>query len=305
MKLWRALNKPYYVFRPTQLARRLLRTIREPSPTGWETVRLPWGSDIDIRPSEAIGSSIARTGVFELTVSETIWRLLDRGELAVDVGANVGYMTSLMAARVGPSGRVLAFEPHPELFRRLTDNARGWAQAPATGQIAAHNLALSNRIGTSSLYTKADFDLNMGTATMQEPEGSSAGRSTSALPVELIRLDILLGESERVGVLKVDVEGHELSVFLGASELLSDGRIRDILFEAHEPLPTPASELLESYGYRLYGLDQRFAGVSLSSSASNRSFPLWDAPTYLATNQPARALDLMARRGWAVLRSRP
>src|SRR4051812_45060416 len=96
MRLSHALNKPHYVFRPTQLGRRFAGVFRRRT-SGPQVVRLPWGLDLNVLPDEAIGASIARTGVFELHVSETIWRLLDRGELAVDVGANIGYMTSLMA----------------------------------------------------------------------------------------------------------------------------------------------------------------------------------------------------------------
>ena len=58
----------------------------------------------------------------DLAVSEALWRLLDPGALALDVGANIGFMTNLMAWRSGPCGRVLAFEPHPEVFRSLAEN---------------------------------------------------------------------------------------------------------------------------------------------------------------------------------------
>ncbi len=305
MNLKRTLNKPYYICRPTQLTRRLLRRFHEPRGTDWETVRLPWGLDIDIRPAEAIGSSIARTGVYEPPVSETIWRLLGPGELAIDVGANIGYMTSLMASRVGASGRVLAFEPHPELFRRLTENANRWTQNPATGRIKLHNLGVSERVGVGSLYTTAAFDLNLGTATMRQPEESSDVTQVRTFPVGLTRLDAALSDDDRVGVLKVDVEGHELGVLLGAIDLLRRGRIRDILVEEHDPLPTPVSELLESHGFQLFGLEQRFTGVALSHAPGDRAPSLWEAPTYLATNQPARALAIMTRRGWHALRSRP
>jgi FkbM family methyltransferase len=45
---------------------------------------------------------------------------------AVDVGANIGYMTSLMAHKVGLSGKVIAFEPHPAIYKRLVNNVQDW-----------------------------------------------------------------------------------------------------------------------------------------------------------------------------------
>jgi FkbM family methyltransferase len=294
-------NKPYYVFRPTQAVRRLAWALGQARHREWETARLPWGLDIAIFPAEAIGSSIARTGVFELPVSETIWRLLAPGELAIDAGANIGYMTGLMASRVGPNGRVLAFEPHPELFRRLSDNVRRWTEDSTTGDITLYNLALSERSGINHLYTTEEFDENMGTASLRPP---ADGRGGHAFKVTLSRLDTLLSAGENVGLAKVDVEGNELNVLYGAGDLLAECRLRDIVVEESEPLPTAVSELLESSGYRLFGLEQRIRGTVLSSAYSEAANPHWGAPTYLATNQPDRALALMRSKGWTVLHPR-
>ena len=76
-----------------------------------------------VDPTRAIGRSIVTTGLFDLAVSELLARLIDPGDIVVDAGANVGYMTVLAATAAGRSGRVLAFEPHPELFAVLCQNA--------------------------------------------------------------------------------------------------------------------------------------------------------------------------------------
>ena len=70
---------------------------------------------------------------FDLISCEAIWRLLDEGELALDVGANIGYMTSLMAARLGKNGRVIAFEPHPVLFQEPEQMLAGDPSVLRTG----------------------------------------------------------------------------------------------------------------------------------------------------------------------------
>ena len=74
---------------------------------------MPWGLQMQIRPNDYIGSCIWGRGIYDLGVSEAIWRLLDKDDLAIDVGANIGHMTGIMARRVGPKGAVIAFEPHP------------------------------------------------------------------------------------------------------------------------------------------------------------------------------------------------
>ena len=59
------------------------------------TVHLPWGLQLRIDPRESIGSAVWRLGLYDLAVSETLWRLTSPGDLTVDVGANIGHMTSI------------------------------------------------------------------------------------------------------------------------------------------------------------------------------------------------------------------
>src|SRR5262245_30401299 len=117
----RSFAKPEYLLRPSQLWRRLQWHFAPANET-YISVRLPWGAQIRVRPTDVIGSAIAKLGLFDLLVSESLFRLCDVGELALDIGANIGQMTSLMAVKVGPSGTVLAFEPHFEIFSELAFN---------------------------------------------------------------------------------------------------------------------------------------------------------------------------------------
>ena len=57
-----------------------------------------------VRPRETVGHIMWHLGVLDLAASEVCWRLLDPGETAVDVGANIGVMTGLLARRAGPTG---------------------------------------------------------------------------------------------------------------------------------------------------------------------------------------------------------
>jgi FkbM family methyltransferase len=288
------LNKPYYLLRPSQVIRRIAQARRHP-PDAFVTAKLPWGVEMEVLPGEVVGSSIWRTGVFELPVSETIARLLDPGELAVDAGANIGYMSSLMASRVGTDGEVIAFEPHPRLCEVLTSNARRWRQG-RMGAVTVRELALSNSLGRRLLATTEEFSSNMGTATLE-----SVGAPETSIDVRAVTLDEEIG-ARTVALLKLDVEGHELAALEGASRLLAGGAIRDVIFEEEEALPTPVSQLLESAGFSLFGLQQRLLGPRLVAATSELAHPLWDAPTYLATRCPARAVERMRSRGWLLFR---
>lgn len=294
------LNKPYYVFRPGQLARRARRALggRRAGLPQFAEVRLPWGSWIRVRPDDEVGSSILRIGLFDLCVSEAIWRLLDPGETAVDVGANIGHMTSAMAVRVGPAGSVVAFEPHPEIFRELSANAGRWRADRRWAEIRLHELALSDRSGSARLSTPADFAANRGTAALLEA-GDTAAAAGHVDEVRLARLDEELDAD--VGVMKIDVEGHELEVLAGAADLLRAGRVRDIVFEEWEPLPTRVTSFLQDEGYTLFSLDQALLGPVVGPAGTRSASRAHQAPSYVATREPARALARLRKRGWAVL----
>ena len=124
----------------------------------YETVRLPWDLPISIWPKEALSFVIRRPGVYELPICECISRPLDPGEVALDVGENIGQLASIMAMRTGPSGEVTACEPQPVLFGELQCNIAVWEESLHVVPIAAHNLALSDHVGTATLMARAYFE---------------------------------------------------------------------------------------------------------------------------------------------------
>jgi FkbM family methyltransferase len=272
---------PAYVWRPGQVLRRL--SLRR----GRTLVTLPWGARIEVDASESIGGGIARMGIHEPAVSEISWRLADANDLALDVGANIGYFTSMLAHRCA---RVVALEPHPVILERLRANVGRWPYA----NIAIEPRAASTAAGVASLGEPAGFEDNPGIASL----GLEGTRSRQ---VETVRLDEVVGESA-VGLLKIDVEGHELAALEGLGEALAAGRVRDLLFEEHAPLPSPVSEFLSDHGYELFSLRARLDRVVLGPPGEQA--PSWDAPTYLATIEPDRARRRARAIGWRCLLGR-
>jgi FkbM family methyltransferase len=290
--------KPEYIFRPSQIVRRIVREYR-PSVNEYEEVMLPWGLPLKIRPGESVGSEIWRLGVLELNVSEAIYRLLDPGEVAIDVGANIGHMTSIMALRVGPTGRVMSFEPHPLTFEELNANMRCWQRVADIENIRAHRMALSNSTGQGILDVPGEDSVNRGLASVSQSNRSPGSR----FPVELGRLDVFLDETDPVGLLKADVEGHEYYVLKGAETALRRLGIRDIVFEDHRPYPTDTMALLQGYGYVIFAVGVNLLGLSVTAGNAHRAVKRGYIPTYLATSDPARALGRLRKPGWMSLRS--
>jgi FkbM family methyltransferase len=237
---------------------------------------------------DKIGAGIARMGVHELAVSEAMWRLSDSDDLALDIGANLGYFTGLLACR---AGEVIALEPNPQLRRFIASNIERWDVGE---KITLDSRAASNRSGTAILHLPSDHKQNYGVATLEASDG------TASYQIETIRLDDVIA-GRQVGVLKLDVEGHEMAALEGASESLAHGLVRDIIFEEHRPLPTPVSRTLESAGFAIRGIEESLTRPLIVSGRAPRG---WDAPTYLATGDQERTTRLMTPRGWRCLRGR-
>lgn len=289
------LRKPELWYRPSYYLERLFRR-SAPSQRTRDHV-LPWGLTLRIDLDDTIGRQVDAFGLFELSVCETLCRLVDDGESTLDVGANIGHMTGLLASCVGPNGSVDAFEPNPKILGLLRSHCELWGRNPTLGSIRIHPLALSRSTGTVSFYDSKEDPNNCGLGSLV---GGPGKVRTAEIPTA--RWDEVLDPHHRIGLAKLDVEGSELLVLEGASKLLKARTVRDILFEDHTPYPSETARFLEDFGYTILALGTRLTGPSLTPAGTGRP-PLrpWDSPNFLATTDPQRALNRLRPRGWRVL----
>lgn len=293
-----SLYKPEYLMNPRQLIRRLSAGSRT-SANERTIVELPWGWPIEIWSQDNIGRALIHLGIYDLTISETLWRLCDHGETALDLGANVGTMTALLAKRVGKQGKVIAFEAHPDIVEELRSNVDRWRNFVGDEAIEIHARALSDRAGTIGFEIPADFKTNRGIGRVERnPEKIETGSRFINVPCET--LDSVLGDG-RAGVAKMDVEGHEQAVLEGSLAILREKRVRDWVFEHHPDYPSPVTDLFESNGYTLFQLDKRLFSPALVPMSQPLPRPVWEARNLLATADPERASNRMKGRGWKVL----
>jgi FkbM family methyltransferase len=290
-------RKPQYVFHPTRAVRRALYRFG-PDEGGTRVAELPWGLPLEVYERDAIGFSIVAGGVFDPCVTEALFRLVDPGEVVADVGANVGYMSSLAAARVGPTGKVLAFEPHPRIYEMLERNTARWRSAGHAGEVELRRVALSSEAGEGTLVSPS-FDANAGLGSLSADQGAPSDTGSDTITVPLARLDEIPG-ADQVRVLKADVEGHEADVLRGATRLLETGTVRDIIFEDDGDYPSATTAILEDAGYELVSLDNDLRGVLLLPPEQHGELPAWPGASYLATRDLDRARARLAPRGWQV-----
>lgn len=150
---------------------------------------------------------------FDLYEPETVAlvrRLVRPGMHCLDVGAQTGFFTCLMASLVGPSGQIQSFEPMPSSYRILTKNVE---ENRFQDRVRLHQLAASD----SMSVLEASMISNM----------YIAGRVEGATPVQMhaVRIDDVV--SGPVDFVKIDVEGHEPAAIAGMGDLIR--RCRPVL----------------------------------------------------------------------------
>ena len=137
------------------------------------------------------------------------------GKTLIDVGANRGIYTWIMSQCAGPAGKVYAFEPQPELNEHLESlkESFGLDNVIVTGQ------GLSSEPGVLELQRSR---VGAGQAGVNLP----AGTFDEVLEVPVTTLDSFLAEAgeKQIGLIKADVEGHELDVFKGAEQTFAEHR---------------------------------------------------------------------------------
>ncbi len=241
-----------------------------------------------------MGYNIASQGLYELGVTETLWRLTELGDLAIDAGASIGYMASVLGVRVGPKGRVICFEPNPQVFESLRENVENWKKDGRCGTFDLQQAALGKETGKARLHMSKWFLTNRGTSWISDQVVEE--KDVRVIEVLLRNLDRVVEEGGTIGVLKIDVQGHEMNVLQGTAGLLRRHAVRDIVFEEETPYPASTHEYLESFGYSVFGIVETFSGVQLVPNGH----PPYNGPVpnYLATMNPNRAIQRLKPAMW-------
>jgi FkbM family methyltransferase len=139
-----------------------------------------------------------------------IWRHLRPGDIACDIGANKGSYIYWLSWWVR-HGRVVAFEPQPELARDLVNNCR----VIGLGNVTVEAKAVHAQSGDRDLFLPRGHQ--PGASLLR---GALDAKSFTTLSVPVVALDDYFDENDKVTLLKIDVEGAELDVLKGAERIL-------------------------------------------------------------------------------------
>jgi FkbM family methyltransferase len=185
-----------------------------------QVCELPGGARMTADLAEHVQRWIYFFGVYEEATVRWFRSVLRPGMVVLDIGAHVGQYSLIAASDVGPKGRVHSFEPNPASFRRLRDNV----EMNGFRHVSTHPLAVSDAEGEATLYVP-EHD-NLGEASLQACQPGMKETKVRCVTIDEWARTADLGESPRIDVMKIDVQGLEGKVLQGAREVLKRFRPR-------------------------------------------------------------------------------
>lgn len=232
--------------------------------------------------SDHVVKSLFWLGSFDPWVCSTLKSLVVPGTTVLDIGANIGLMSLLMAKAAGMTTQIHAFEPSPNTSTCL----RGNAAANSLGNIEIHEVALSDRSGECRLVVPGDQD---GMARIGEKREGDLCFDVPMISYDEWARDRNFG---RISVCKIDVEGHEPQVLAGMQETLAAGLIDSVVFEDHAaPSESLTQKALTQHGFEIRRMYKSFRTVHYVKIGDEPSgFPTVD---YVAVRPGSEAESLL------------
>ena len=214
-------------------------------------VRTVLGQKMNINPSRSIlEMKLALLRMYEPEVVDYFHAQVPRDSVVVDIGANIGLFTLVAAEIVGPEGRVIAYEPHPETYKELCENVarNGYSN------VLPVQAAISNAPGMLRMNVFTDCDLNSVACT--------ADLGVVEVPAFTLD-DSLSGHGlAHCDLIKMDIEGAEWFALRGMDRTLERNPNVRLLIELHNPQiralggqPEILLQLLADRGFALYELN--------------------------------------------------
>lgn len=198
-----------------------------------------------------------------MPLTNYILKNLKRGQVFVDVGANMGLFTILAGYLVGKEGYVVAFEANVKHYEIIRENL---AMNYLTEQTLVFNAAVYSEETKLTFHATEKF---MGNGSLIEHDENYKNRyhvdTYSSYEVDAVALDPLFTDVEYIDLVKIDIEGGEYHAFLGLEESLRTRKVGTVIFELNKQMLrnkwfTFMNRLMEcrdDYGYKFFILDQK------------------------------------------------
>jgi len=212
-------------------------------------------------------------GVYEEYFINFLKRILKSGDIVIEPGVNIGYVTAILSSLVGSSGKIFAIEPSRICFEKIQTYL-------INPNIKLLNKALSDKTGESAFIDKG-IVISHGYSTLSEFTKKESGDSEYLIPITSVDDLMLEHMIDHIRLLKLDIEGAELLALKGSSNALSNKKIDYVLVETtfnnenHKTNKLIEHEFFKN-GYKPYlMLRNQIKLVDLDSILNSRHDIIW------------------------------
>lgn len=157
-----------------------------------------------------IDQNIIKTGIFEPQSTEAVKRLVKKGDIVLDIGANIGYYCIILSKLVGNEGKVIAFEPTEHFGKILKMNL----EANEVTNVEVVNIGLSDK------EQQLEIDIGPSSATLHSPLGYDIIEAKEVIKLTTLDNFVQQHDIKKIDFIKIDVDGHEPYFFKGAWKAL-------------------------------------------------------------------------------------
>ncbi|OGF50367.1 MAG: hypothetical protein A2231_02415 [Candidatus Firestonebacteria bacterium RIFOXYA2_FULL_40_8] len=197
---------------------------------------------------------------YEVSTVYNLYKYLKKGDIFIDVGANIGYMSAIAASIVGTEGEIHSFEPVPNYYKYVNE----FTKMNPSYKIKANNKALGEKDGMIEMdYLKPP---HWGGSSLVKGlvKNANAAIPIETIQVPVIRLDdyLLNNNLNKIRIIKIDAEGFEYFILKGLSKYFEKTKDRPIIIceivpQAYQFIKHTRNDLLEymkQYGYKAYNI---------------------------------------------------
>jgi FkbM family methyltransferase len=205
--------------------------------------------------NSGVGKTLFLTGIHEKYVTDLFKQIVKEGMTIVDIGANIGYYTLLVAELVGKNGKVFAFEPDDDNYGLLVKNI----ETNKCNNVVPVKKAISNKAGTAMLFLSPD--------SKDSHRFCDFECGGEWINVEVITLDEFFENYDsqiQIDVIKMDIEGGEAAALQGMNDIIRRNSDLKIITEFCPKCirdfgysPTEFLIKLIDYDFKLYDINKQ------------------------------------------------
>ena len=216
--------------------------------TGERLAQTSDGFSINVFADDFIGRRILISGAFDRPVIQVLLDQSRSGDVLLDIGANIGYVSAVFLTRVSQS-KALCIEPQPGIVDLLRKNMVQFGN-----RVEIEQVGLADEDGSLKLHVNT------------QNRGASYICADGEIEIQVKKACDVLASMPRLDLIKIDVEGFEEPIFRSIEQELIRLKPRAILFEDHTKNAAPTGtigKILIRSGYRIFGVSKRLFKTAL------------------------------------------